>query len=210
MGDWSDLTDAVEQDFASVNLSQDNPVQLAALLKKFLRDLPDPLMTFKLYRLFIASQCARGHWDWKKRPGVDFFFPWTLRGLTNYVIRHRSKYSNMTSSSEALPPLSLRRLTTGRANPILRCLLQRYTLYMVLNIKVSKVKYCIKKQSRSHISIEFRNLSFYIKVNLWMTVLQPTCKDTHQVCPFLPVAEYSFKHDYIQLKLLIFGVFDTR
>ena len=53
-----DLTDAVEQDFASVNLSQDNPVQLAALLKKFLRDLPDPLMTFKLYRLFIASQCG--------------------------------------------------------------------------------------------------------------------------------------------------------
>ncbi|EDR14675.1 LIM domain-containing protein [Laccaria bicolor S238N-H82] len=51
-----DLTDAIDRDPASVDLSQDNPVQLAALLKKFLRDLPDPLMTFKLHRLFIASQ----------------------------------------------------------------------------------------------------------------------------------------------------------
>jgi hypothetical protein len=41
-------------------LSQDNPVQLAALLKKFLRELPDPLMTFKLHRLFVASQCTFG------------------------------------------------------------------------------------------------------------------------------------------------------
>jgi hypothetical protein len=39
-------------------LSQDNPVQLAALLKKFLRELPDPLMTFKLHRLFVSSQCT--------------------------------------------------------------------------------------------------------------------------------------------------------
>ena len=53
----------------------------------------------------------------KKDPGSISFFPWTLRGLTNYVIRHQSKYSNMTSSSEALPPSSLRRLTTGCANP---------------------------------------------------------------------------------------------
>lgn len=53
-----DLTDAIDRDPASVDLSQDNPVQLAALLKKFLRDLPDPLMTFKLHRLFIASQCG--------------------------------------------------------------------------------------------------------------------------------------------------------
>jgi len=37
----------------------------------------------------------------KKRPGVDFFFFWTLGGLTNYVIRHMSKYSNITSSARA-------------------------------------------------------------------------------------------------------------
>ena len=53
-----DLTEAIDRDPSSVDLTQDNPVQLAALLKKFLRDLPDPLMTFKLHRLFVSSQCA--------------------------------------------------------------------------------------------------------------------------------------------------------
>ena len=53
-----DLTDAIDRDPALVDLSQDNPVQLAALLKKFLRELPDPLMTFKLHRLFVSSQCT--------------------------------------------------------------------------------------------------------------------------------------------------------
>jgi hypothetical protein len=52
-----DLTEAIDQDLSSVDLTQDNPVQLAALLKKFLRELPEPLMTFKLHRLLIASQC---------------------------------------------------------------------------------------------------------------------------------------------------------
>jgi len=52
-----DLTEAIDHDLSSVDLTQDNPVQLAALLKKFLRELPEPLMTFKLHRLLIASQC---------------------------------------------------------------------------------------------------------------------------------------------------------
>lgn len=52
-----ELTEAIDRDPLSVDLTQDNPVQLAALLKKFLRELPDPLMTFKLHKLFIASQC---------------------------------------------------------------------------------------------------------------------------------------------------------
>lgn len=51
-----DLTEAIDHDLSSVDLTQDNPVQLAALLKKFLRELPEPLMTFKLHRLLIASQ----------------------------------------------------------------------------------------------------------------------------------------------------------
>ena len=51
-----ELTDAIDRDPSSVDLSQDNPVQLAALLKKFLRELPDPLLTYKLHRLFIATQ----------------------------------------------------------------------------------------------------------------------------------------------------------
>lgn len=51
-----DLSEALDRDTPSINLSDENPVQLAALLKRFLRDLPDPLMTFKLFHLFIATQ----------------------------------------------------------------------------------------------------------------------------------------------------------
>lgn len=39
-----------------VDLSKESPVQVAALLKKFLRELPDPLLTHKLHDLFSASQ----------------------------------------------------------------------------------------------------------------------------------------------------------
>ena len=38
------------------DLTRENAVQVAALLKKFLRDMPDPLLTFKLHRLWIAAQ----------------------------------------------------------------------------------------------------------------------------------------------------------
>jgi len=38
-----------------VDLTRENPVQVAALLKKFLRDLPDPVLTFKLHKLFITG-----------------------------------------------------------------------------------------------------------------------------------------------------------
>ncbi|KAF9934403.1 hypothetical protein FBU30_002227 [Linnemannia zychae] len=51
-----ELSESIDKDPSSVNLSEDNPVQVAALLKKFLRDLPDPLLTFKLHRLFVVSQ----------------------------------------------------------------------------------------------------------------------------------------------------------
>ncbi|CAK4031523.1 Rho-type GTPase-activating 1 [Lecanosticta acicola] len=39
-----------------VDLTRENPVQVAALLKKFLRELPDPLLTHKLHNLWITSQ----------------------------------------------------------------------------------------------------------------------------------------------------------
>ncbi|KAF8941016.1 hypothetical protein BGZ58_003153 [Dissophora ornata] len=51
-----ELSEIIDKDPAAVNLSEENPVQVAALLKKFLRDLPDPLLTFKLHRLFVVSQ----------------------------------------------------------------------------------------------------------------------------------------------------------
>jgi len=52
--------EAIDRDPSSVDFTQDNPVQLAALLKKFLGGLPEPLMTFKLHRLFVASQSEPG------------------------------------------------------------------------------------------------------------------------------------------------------
>lgn len=38
-----------------VDLTKENPVQVANMLKKFFRDLPDPLLTFKLFKLWITS-----------------------------------------------------------------------------------------------------------------------------------------------------------
>lgn len=36
--------------------TEENPIQLAALFKKYLRDLPDSLLTFKLQKLWLTSQ----------------------------------------------------------------------------------------------------------------------------------------------------------
>ena len=51
-----DLADRIDTKENTIDLSQENPVQVAALLNRFLRELPDPLLTYKLYRLFITSQ----------------------------------------------------------------------------------------------------------------------------------------------------------
>lgn len=55
-----ELADALDRDADGVNLFEDHPVQLAALLKKFLRELPDPLLTTRLYSLFLAAQVSEG------------------------------------------------------------------------------------------------------------------------------------------------------
>lgn len=49
----------------AVDLNVESPVQVAALLKKFLRELPDPVMTYKLHRLFITSQSKSYEFDMK-------------------------------------------------------------------------------------------------------------------------------------------------
>lgn len=51
-----ELTDLIDNRYEAVDLTKDSPVQIAALLKKFLREMPDPLLTFKLHRLFVVSQ----------------------------------------------------------------------------------------------------------------------------------------------------------
>lgn len=59
-GNIKRLNDVKEEidskEMVDVDLTKENPVQVAALLKKFLRELPDPLMTFKLHKLWITSQ----------------------------------------------------------------------------------------------------------------------------------------------------------
>ncbi|KAK9235949.1 hypothetical protein V1525DRAFT_389991 [Lipomyces kononenkoae] len=48
--------DKAAENSQPVDLDSESPVQLAALLKKFLRELPDPLLTFNLYKIWVASQ----------------------------------------------------------------------------------------------------------------------------------------------------------
>ena len=44
----------IDSDPRHINLAKDNAIQIAALLKKFLRDLPEPLLTNNLYDLFMC------------------------------------------------------------------------------------------------------------------------------------------------------------
>lgn len=51
-----DLSELIDNKYEQVDLTRESPVQIAALLKKFLREMPDPLLTFKLHHLFVISQ----------------------------------------------------------------------------------------------------------------------------------------------------------
>ncbi|KAG5296630.1 rho-GTPase-activating protein [Histoplasma ohiense] len=51
-----ETSDIVDTKYEQADFNKENPVQIAALLKKFLREMPDPLLTFKLHRLFLVSQ----------------------------------------------------------------------------------------------------------------------------------------------------------
>ncbi|KAJ1306698.1 hypothetical protein OPQ81_007690 [Rhizoctonia solani] len=50
------VIEAIDRDATTVDFAQENPVQLAALLKKFLREMPDPLLTYRLYKVWLAVQ----------------------------------------------------------------------------------------------------------------------------------------------------------
>ncbi|KAI8065595.1 hypothetical protein BC940DRAFT_303793 [Gongronella butleri] len=50
------VSEQLDKNPTDFDLSSENPVQIAALLKKWLRELPDPLLTYRLHKLFICSQ----------------------------------------------------------------------------------------------------------------------------------------------------------
>ncbi|WWC97915.1 hypothetical protein V866_004803 [Kwoniella sp. B9012] len=60
------LCDALDKDSTQVNLSDENAIQLAALLKRFLREMPDPLLTFRLHKLFCAAASLQNPDDRKR------------------------------------------------------------------------------------------------------------------------------------------------
>lgn len=51
-----ELSEALDRNPNDVDLMQETAIQIAALLKKFLRDLPDPLLTHKLHPLFMSAE----------------------------------------------------------------------------------------------------------------------------------------------------------
>lgn len=50
------LAEKIDAKEEEVDFLKEGPVQVGALMKRFLRDMPDPLLTSKLHRLFITSQ----------------------------------------------------------------------------------------------------------------------------------------------------------
>ncbi|ROT37285.1 rho-type GTPase-activating protein [Sodiomyces alkalinus F11] len=51
----TELIERIDRDGCeSANLTEQNVIQIAALLKRYLRDLPDPLLTHRLFRLWLA------------------------------------------------------------------------------------------------------------------------------------------------------------
>jgi hypothetical protein len=77
-----ELSDEIDRNPTKVNLAMENPIQVAALLKKFLRDLPDPLLTSKLYNLFITSQSKH-----------KFNTTWLHVRISNVIGKNRARRS---------------------------------------------------------------------------------------------------------------------
>ncbi|KAH9055706.1 RhoGAP-domain-containing protein [Lactarius vividus] len=50
-----ELAAALDRDLNSVDFTRERPQEIASLLKQFFREIPDPLLTFKLQGLFIAA-----------------------------------------------------------------------------------------------------------------------------------------------------------
>lgn len=88
------ISEALDKDTTNVNLSEENPVQLAALLKRFLREMPDPLLTFRLHKLYCAAACK------------STLPPLGELELTRYSTQEPGGTSSMSSPLDGLAPTS--------------------------------------------------------------------------------------------------------
>ncbi|KAK9721012.1 Rho-type GTPase activating protein Rga1, variant 2 [Basidiobolus ranarum] len=61
-----ELSETIDRAPLDIDLSKDNAIQIAALLKKYFRELPDPLLTFKLQKLFVSAQKLPNEQDRRK------------------------------------------------------------------------------------------------------------------------------------------------
>ncbi|KAI8084623.1 uncharacterized protein BX664DRAFT_337422 [Halteromyces radiatus] len=61
-----DMIENIDKNPNDINLMNENAIQLAALIKKFLREMPEPLLTFKLHRLFTTIQKLEKEADRKR------------------------------------------------------------------------------------------------------------------------------------------------
>lgn len=51
-----ELADEIDANPNGTQLQKETAIQVAALTKKFLRELPEPLLTFKLHKLLTVAQ----------------------------------------------------------------------------------------------------------------------------------------------------------
>lgn len=87
--------EALDRDPESADFSQENPIQLAALLKKFFIDLPDPLLTHRLHGLLIATQCEPSSHTFTKRL-TQLQLSRMMKSEAGYYILFQSCYLKVT------------------------------------------------------------------------------------------------------------------
>jgi len=102
---YSDIDSLVNLNLPEV---EDNPHVVAGLLKKFLRELPDPMLTYELYTCFIAiSKLQDDEIRLQKYKTIMQMLPDFNKGLVDYIldfidrIADHSEANRMTISNMA-------------------------------------------------------------------------------------------------------------
>ncbi|KAJ2314834.1 Rho-type GTPase activating protein Rga1 [Coemansia sp. RSA 2705] len=86
-----EMTDSADKDYSRVDLAKETPVQIAALLKKFLRELPDPLIPFRMRRLFLGIAAISSQRDRMEAfRYATLLMPQANRDMLNVLMRFLS------------------------------------------------------------------------------------------------------------------------